>query len=197
MKHLLVVSICLILALSSCKKNDSPGSHCSMPAENNADLQYAQTLKSGANVPAAWYALVIKMCGTIANQNVGPIISRTFGYMGVTLYESVVHGLQKYQSIQKQLNGLPTLPTTNCGEEYFYPACANAALASTVHHMFGNASAVQNATIDSLKNVFATMFKSAIPQNVYDRSVNFGESISNAVYNWSVSDGGDKAYLTT
>lgn len=172
LKPMLLVIASSILLFTSCKKNDFPGQHCNQPAENDADLQQALALKQGANVPAAWYALVIKMSGMIPNQNAGPIISRTFGYMGVTLYESVVPGLSKYESIQKQLNGLPALPNIECGEAYFYPLCANAALANMVHHMFGNASAAQNATIDSLENVFSAVFKSSIPQAVYNRSVN-------------------------
>ena len=187
----------LFILFTGCKKNDKPGPHCDPFANgiNNADLQNAEAVKLGADVPAAWYALAIKLSRSTPNQSVGPIIARTFGYMGVTLYESVVPGLPKYQSIQTQLNSLPTLPKTECGEEYFYPECANAALANMVHHMFGNTSAAQNFTIDSLENVFAAMFKSALPNALFVRSSDFGSAIANAVYSWSVSDGGDKAYV--
>lgn len=189
----------LFILFTGCKKNDNPGPHCDQLANgiNNADLQNAAAVKLGADVPAAWYALAIKLSGKTVNQNVGPIIARTFGYMGVALYEAVVPGLAKYQSIQKQLNGLATLPKIDCGEQYFYPECANAALAKIVHHLFGNTSTAQNFTIDSLENVFSTKFMSALPKAVYDRSFNFGQAISNAVYSWSVSDGGDQAYLNT
>ncbi|HEX8678018.1 MAG TPA: vanadium-dependent haloperoxidase, partial [Segetibacter sp.] len=37
--------------------------------------------------------------------------------------------------------------------------------------------------------------KSAVSKPVYDRSVSFGQAISNAIYEWSLSDGGDQAYL--
>lgn len=187
----------LVILNVSCRKNDHPGSGCDQPAtgENDADLQNAQAVKAGANVPAKWYALAIQLSRTTPNQNVAPIIARAFGYMGVAFYESVVPGLPKYQSIQKQLNGLPALPRINCGDLYFYPAAANAALANMVHHMFGNTSTSQNFTIDSLDNSFKTLFGSIIPKNVLDRSTLFGQDISNAVYSWSVSDGGDQAYL--
>jgi PAP2 superfamily len=54
-----------------------------------------------------------------------------------------------------------------------------------------------------LENVFNTEFKSLISSQVFgifasqdfDRSVLFGQDISNALYNWSTTDGGDKAYL--
>ena len=115
--------------------------------------------------------------------------------MGLALYESVVPGIPADKSIQSQLNEMPALPQVVCGETYFYPACANAALANMVHHMFGNTSASQNFTIDSLEQSLNSVFKSRIPNYVFDRSVNFGQSVSNAIYAWSTSDGGDQAYL--
>ena len=191
---LFIISVLFIL-FTGCKKNDHPGSSCDSSGENNADLQNAQLIKRGADVPAKWYALAIQLARTTPNQNVAPITARAFGYMGIAFYESVVPGLPKYQSIQKQLNGLPSLPKISCGDFYFYPASANAALANMVHHMFGNTSVSQNFTIDSLENSFNIMFGSIIPTNVLDRSSAFGKSISDAVYAWSVSDGGDQVYL--
>ena len=193
---LMIVSTFIILNLS-CRKNDHPGFPCDQPAtgEFNADVQNAHAMKAGANVPAKWYALAIQLSRTTPNQNVAPINARAFGYIGIALYESVVPGLPKYQSIQKQLNGLPSLPKISCGDFYFYPASANAALANMVHHMFGNTSTAQNVTIDSLENSFNTTFGSIIPTNVLDRSSAFGKSISDAIYAWSVSDGGDQVYL--
>ena len=180
-----------------CRKNDHPVSPCGQPAtgEYNADVQNGYAVKAGADVPAKWYDLAIKLSRTTPNQGAGPIISRTFGYMGLALYESVVPGIPGDKSIQSQLNEMPALPQVVCGEKYFYPSCANAALANMVHHMFGNTSPAQNFTIDSLETSFNTLFGSILPKNVLDRSLNFGRDISNTIYTWSVSDGGDQAYL--
>ncbi len=197
MKSMLLVIGASFILFTGCKKNDHPGSPCeqSVTDENNADVQNSEAVKRGADVPAKWYTLAIKLSRSTPNQNAGPIIARTFGYMGLTLYESVVPGMPKYQSIQKQLNRLPALPKVNCGDNYFYPACANASLANMVHHMFGNTSTAQNFTIDSLENSFNALFASIIPKDVIDRSLDFGRGISNAIYSWSASDGGDQAYL--
>ena len=150
---LLLMGTSLLLTIS-CRKNDHPGFPCDSSGENNADLQNAQLIKLKADVPAQWYALAVKLSRTTPNQSPGPIISRAFGYMGVALYESVVPGIPGDKSIQSQLNEMPALPQVVCGEKYFYPSCANAALASMVHHMFGNTSAAQNFTIDSLETSF-------------------------------------------
>jgi hypothetical protein len=195
-KTLLLLMTAIMILNVSCRKNDHPGFPCdSSSAENNADLQNAQLIKLGADIPAKWYALAIKLSRTTPNQSPGPINSRAFGYMGLALYESVVPGIPADKSIQSQLNDMPALPQVICGEKYFYPACANAALANMVHHMFGNTSAAQNFTIDSLEQSLDSVFKSRIPNYIFDRSVNFGQSISNAIYAWSTSDGGDQAYL--
>jgi hypothetical protein len=195
-KILMLVSAFIFLNVG-CRKNDQPFAPCNQPAtgEYNADIQNEYAVKAGANVPAKWYALAIQLSRTTLNQNIAPITARAFGYMGIAFYESVVPGLPKYQSIQKQLNGLPSLPKINCGDLYFYPAAANAALANMVHHMFGNTSTSQNFTIDSLESSFNTRFGLMIPKNVLDRSMLFGQDISNAVYAWSLTDGGDQAYL--
>ncbi len=186
----------VLLFISGCKKEDSHDSPCAQSVvDYNPKTDGTGSSEAATDVPAKWYALAIKLSRTTPNQGAGPIISRTFGYIGLALYESVVPGIPKYQSIQKQLNSLPALPQVQCGEKYFFPACANTALAAMVHHMFGNTSATQNFTIDSLENSFNVLFKSVVPDYVFNRSTSFGAAISTAIYKWSVSDGGDQAYL--
>ena len=195
---IILMLLCTFIFLNvSCRKNDHHGSPCDQNGlgANDADLQNAQAMKSGANIPAAWYSLAIKLIRTVPNQNIAPIAARALAYIGLAMYESVAPGLAKYQSIQHQLNGLPTLPKISCGDFYFYPASANAAMADMVHHMFGNTSTAQNFTIDSLENSFNSLFATIIPKDDLDRSVAFGKSISNTIYTWSVSDGADQAYL--
>ena len=148
-----------------------------------------------ASVPLAWFKLAIAMV-KVTPGNTGPVQSRTFGYLGLAVYESVVPGMPANQSIQSQLNGLPTLPKHASDQLYDYRVSANAALANMMRHMFGNASAAQNFTIDSLENAFNRTFKITITGQEFDSSVNFGNNISNAIYNWSTTDGGDKAYLS-
>jgi hypothetical protein len=196
LKSLLLMAGASLIIFTGCKKNDDFVSPSAESAANYDEaVQGAQTSKSNGEVPAKWYALAINLSRTTLNQSPGPIISRTFGYMGLALYEAVVPGMPAHQSIQRQLNGLPALPQADRSHKYYYPACANASLANMVRHMFGNTSPAQNFTIDSLENSFNTLFKSSVQQQVFDRSVSFGQNISNAIYAWSVSDGGDQAYL--
>src|SRR5882724_8291916 len=191
---LLVISVALIIP-SGCKKEDHRGEFFGKHGIPSAAFN--------ADVPLAWFKLAITLARTTPG-NTGPVVSRTFGYMGLALYESVVPGMSDFRSIQNQLNGLPDLPKAEKNKKYFFSMSANAAIANMVRHMFGNASAAQNFTIDSLENVFYTKFKSNLSSQVFDlfasqdfdRSVHFGQDISNAIYNWSTTDGGDRAYLS-
>ncbi|QEC55320.1 vanadium-dependent haloperoxidase [Flavisolibacter ginsenosidimutans] len=197
MKAVLMLMTAFAVLNSGCKKNGITNSSFDEPVTDafSADVQNAPLIKFGADVPAKWYALAINLSRTTPNQSPGPINSRAFGYMGLALYESVMPGIPGDKSMQSQLNEMPALPQVVHGEKYFYPSCANAALANMVHHMFGNTSSAQNFTIDSLEASLNTLFASMVSKDVLDRSLKFGRDISNAIYSWSVSDGGDKAYL--
>jgi hypothetical protein len=195
LKSLLLFVGALLVITTGCKKNESFFPLPQSGATDDDAAKDGQTSKFNGEVPAQWYALAINLSRTTPNQSPGPINSRVFGYMGLALYESVMPGIPGDKSLQSQLNEMPTLPQVVRGEKYFYPSCANAALANMVHHMFGNASPAQNFTIDSLETSFNTLFTSIVSKDVSDRSLNFGRDISNAIYKWSVSDGGDQAYL--
>src|SRR4051812_7971359 len=55
--------------------------------------------------------------------------SRCFGYIGLTMYESVVNGCPEYQSVGPQLNGLGNLPMPEKGVFYNWQLALNAAQA--------------------------------------------------------------------
>lgn len=184
LKSMLLLITLAVVFFVGCKKDTTTQEVVDIPAT-----------KYDAAVPLAWFKLAIAMV-RVTPGNTGPVQSRTFGYLGLAVYESVVPGMPANQSIQSQLNGLPPLAKTLSNKIYYYQVSANAALANMMRHMFGNASAAQNFTIDSLENAFNTVFKVGLPIADFDSSVHYGQNISNAIYNWSTTDGGDKAYLS-
>src|SRR3954454_4717872 len=96
-KFMLLFIGALFIIFAGCKKNDHNEPHCDLSLSTEAS-------KFTAEVPLKWYALAIKLSGSTPNQSAGPVISRVYGYMGVTLYESVVPGIPSNISIQSQLN---------------------------------------------------------------------------------------------
>ena len=121
------------------------------------------------------------------------LIPRRFAYAAISAYESIVPGLPGYQSIAPQLNGLSGLPTTASGQTYYWPACANAALAAMNRNYYPTTSAANKASIDSLEAVFTNQFLQNRPADELNRSADFGKKVAAAVFDWSKTDRFDDA----
>lgn len=122
--------------------------------------------------------------------------SRCFGYLGLTMYESVVNGYPEYQSVAGQLNGLGDLPQPEKGVVYNWQMCLNAGQAEMLRNIYIQTSDENKARIDSLEKHFENVFKGMNEEaSVPERSVLYGKKIAQAIFNWSKTDGGHRAYL--
>ena len=122
--------------------------------------------------------------------------SRSLGYLGLTMYESIVTGSDQHRSLSGQLNGL-TLPSAEAGAAYHWTLSLNAGqrkLLKLLYPVPGNSHIFIHERIDSLYDAIFEAESMRIDPAVVKRSVQFGESIAEVIYNWSVSDGGDKGY---
>lgn len=122
------------------------------------------------------------------------VAGRTYGYVGLTLYESIAPGMEQYQSISSQLSGNLVLPRIEAGKEYFWPASLNAAAAVILRNLLPHTSTGLLGQIDSLEAAYNQQFQSAATGDALQRSVTFGRSIAEAIFEWSKSDGGHEAY---
>ncbi|MEQ8530626.1 MAG: phosphoesterase, partial [Imperialibacter sp.] len=77
--------------------------------------------------------------------------SRCFGYIGLTMYESVVHGYPSYHSMAGQLNGLEALPIPDTGLEYDWLIALNAGQASIIKRIYNQTSDENKSKVDSLE----------------------------------------------
>jgi hypothetical protein len=122
--------------------------------------------------------------------------SRALGYIGVTMYESVVHGYPSYNSLAGQLNGLEKLPLPEPGADYEWVLSLNAAQAAILKKIYNQTSDANKHRIDSLAEVIFNQFSEHIEDEaVISRSVAFGNAIADAVFGWALHDGGHRAYL--
>jgi len=122
--------------------------------------------------------------------------SRCLGYIGLTMYESVVHSDPSYQSLAGQLNGLESLPLPEEGAEYDWVLSLNAAQAYIMDSIYNQTSDLNKQKMDSLENEFYRSFSSQVAdREVIERSVNYGKAVAEAIYQWSKSDGGHRGYL--
>jgi len=122
------------------------------------------------------------------------VTGRTYAYVGLTLYESVVPGMPGYQSIASQLNGGLRLPAIQQGQQFNCAASANAALAYILKNLLPHTSQQLLNSIDSLEAEFYTRFQTDGDAEVLKRSANFGKQIAASIFEWSKTDGGHEGY---
>jgi PAP2 superfamily len=170
------------LFFSACKKDDpSPV----VPLKPNLD---------NPEVALQW----AKMALIIAEKTPGNTPtsgSRSFGYIGLTMYESVVRGSDKHQSIFPQLTSVVTLTKTETGKEYNWILSLNAGQAYIIKNLYATMQASYKTKVDSLEQLILSKNSTNVAQDVIDRSVKYGQDIARDIFDWSKTDGGHEGYL--
>lgn len=122
--------------------------------------------------------------------------SRCFGYIGLTMYESVVNGYPGNRSVASQLNGLRALPVPEKGFEYNWQLALNAGQAEIIRNIYIQTPVENKRKIDSLEKHFETrIIRNIKDEAVRSRSISYGKKVAQAVFEWSKSDGGHRGYL--
>jgi hypothetical protein len=185
----------LLVAFASCRKDikQSQEDPSVISSKKNNQGHSKHTDDYSSEVALKWMVLQLRIMQTTPLA-IGPLNSTYMGYAGLALYESVVPGSQHYQSLAGQLNGLSALPTIMKGRKYNWPTSANAALATINRDLYTTTSVANKASIDSLENALNTAYKSEVSDATFQRSVNFGKAIGQAIYNWSLGDGTSIVY---
>jgi len=122
--------------------------------------------------------------------------SRCFGYIGVTMYESIVHGYTDHVSLAGQLNGLDKLLLPQQGVDYNWIVSLNAGQAEILRSIYIQTSDVNKHKIDSLETLFVDQFRNDEGDaQIIDRSIQYGKSVAASIFEWSKTDGGHRGYL--
>lgn len=148
-----------------------------------------------ADVVTSWLTMQLKVAQTTPAPP--PITVRRFGYTSIALYESIAPGLSGYQSIAPGLNGLPALPTILPDVSYYWPACANAAMAAMTRNFYPMTSAANKTAIDSLETAKMVVYQKDRPIDEVNRSAEFGKKIAAAIFEWSKTDGSNNTAAYT
>ena len=122
--------------------------------------------------------------------------SRSLGYLGLAMYESIVHGDSAHRSMNGQLDGL-SLPLPETGKSYQWILSLNAGqdtLLKLLYPVPGNSHRFIHQRIDSLSKALYAEYSENISPDTRDRSIQFGKAVALAIYSWSLTDGGDKGY---
>ena len=151
-----------------------------------------------AAVAYEWFYLVSQLLQQTPG-NSPPVAARTLGYLGLTLYESVVPGMPGHQSLAGQLNELSSLPWAQPDEPLHWPTVANASMATMTRMMFSNASAENKGRIDLLERSLPLKYPDdfdpgTITADITNRSETFGKLMAMAIMTWARTDGGHEAW---
>ena len=122
--------------------------------------------------------------------------SRCLGYIGLTMYESIVHSTPVYQSLSGQLDSLDYLPIPEKDKIYEWRLSLNAAQASILKSIYNQTSDENKLKIDSLETVIYQSYTSKTDDKaLINRSISYGKAVAAAIFEWSKTDGGHRGYL--
>ncbi len=150
--------------------------------------------KSQEDVAVEWAKLALHIT-RFTPSNSPTYASRAFAYIGLTMYEAIVHGYSEYTSMQGQLNGLDQLPDPDPDAIYDWTLSLNAAEASMLKNIYEQTSDENKVRIDSLEANLLGQFSRNIDNEIVKRSIDYGKSVAEAIFKWSKTDGGHRAFL--
>jgi hypothetical protein len=155
------------------------------------------TADFGSELATDWFKLTLKL----TKEGPGftpPVAARAYGYTGLTLYESLVNGMPRHQSLQGQLEAfsLGTVPEIEAGKDYHWGLVANAALGYIVKELYRNASAANLQSIADLEAQYRVQFAAEVAEDIEARSIAYGLAVGEAIQAYAASDGQDLAYTS-
>lgn len=152
------------------------------------------------DVATAWADLTLHVTKTTP-ANSPTYASRCLGYIGLTMYESVVPFSADHQSLAGQLNSLPALPTPEPAQQYNPLLALNAGQAAILKAVYNQTSDANKAKIDSLEALIFDHFSETgsgsrdETRATAERSAAYGRAVAGRIFAWSKTDGGHRAYL--
>lgn len=179
----LLILMAGLLYLPSCKNDEKifkegPAEYDAQVAYDWIDLQLVLTQKTPGFSP--------------------PVAARAFGYTGLGLYEAMRYGMEGYRSMAGQVNGFSAsdLPEAASNKPHHWGEVANTAMAALLRGFYPNASDSLKSAITDLESKHNATFADEASDNVYERSVDLGTQVANAILAYAASDGQSQAYLT-
>lgn len=111
-----------------------------------------------------------------------PVASRIYVYANIAAYEVLVRDDSDYTSLSSHLSSAPLIPTAP--GKISYPLAAVYSFLLTAKKLVFSESAIE----DSLRSLLSIYRQSRIPPAVYNASLDYGKSVSDAVIKWASQD---------
>lgn len=173
LKNLLGLAIlaALIIGIQSCSKD---------PKE---DVSIKLVERYSSEVIKEWNDLYLEVERYAAGYRPTPA-PRSLGYLGIAAYEACVGGMPSFNSLENEFSNL-IIPQSDPNLEYHWPTVVNAIYGLMMPRFFEN----RESEINDLRNRLNDEFRSETTAEVFDRSVQHGEAVAEAVWKWAASDG--------
>lgn len=113
-----------------------------------------------------------------------PVASRTYAYITIAAYETVIHGNKGYRSLAGQLHELTPSPDPDPQKQYSYTLAAVHAILT-----LGKAFVISEGRIAAFQAQLMNEFKDdGIPQDVYNNSIQYGQQVADHILAWAAKD---------
>ncbi len=177
-------AVMAVLLLANCTKDESTVS------------EFSKASAESSKVAADWMALSVQLTSETPGYT-SPIASRVFAYLGIAVYESVVLGIDKQASLQGKISGLPeqNLPVLYEGGEVNWTLVVNDCMNYLFKNFYRNAPPAGAKKIKELYDRYRASVPDHIDPNVMKKSCQFGEMMGKAIYDYSITDGQEEAFL--
>jgi hypothetical protein len=113
-----------------------------------------------------------------------PVAARIYAYMSVAGYEAAIHGSSEYQTLAGQVNGLANVPKPNASQEYCFQLASIQAMLKV-----GKTLVFSDDKMDEFyTRVMNEVHETGIPEEVFERSVAYGNQVAEHVLLWAAQD---------
>jgi hypothetical protein len=114
-----------------------------------------------------------------------PVASRLYVYAALASYEALRYGDDGSKSIAERLNGFGPLPKPEENNEYDFTLAASTAFFNVVR----NVKVFSVDSLDKYEESLYQSFRNELDDSVYDRSVDFGNQVAEAILARAKNDG--------
>lgn len=113
-----------------------------------------------------------------------PQASRVYAYASIAAYEALRHGDTTYRSLAGQVHHLPPVPAPPAGAQLSLPLAGVHAFMTV-----GQALTFSRERMDSLRAAMDARYEARLPEDVYLRSIAYGDTVAQHILAWAGTDG--------
>lgn len=113
-----------------------------------------------------------------------PVTSRTYAYISVAAYETLIQENDRYLSLAGQLHGLDQVPKPDKSKAYSFTLASVHAILTTAKSFV-----ISEDRINVFKNEIEQEFKDqGMPQSVFENSIVYGQQVADHILQWAKKD---------